>query len=200
MGGTVAIVLREPSGKVTPMFRWTNILPFYLKDPRLYSKDLKEQQAWVDEFLEEYLLMRADYKKNSTSGNYENSMTSCYFPVVGKVPYGYGLVYIDMRGRNLLSWQGYTRVETCFYYSHVDEGTKKNITKMDEAGYLQKVDSNSFTGVQEYIVKVRGWRIKDYQENSTGLKHLKQAMEKSGLTFTAREDKHWKAFQDGLDY
>ena len=107
MGGTVAITLRTPDNKVYKMSRWTNIMPHFINNARLFLK----QQGHIDDFLYQYNLMKEDWEKNKLSGNFDFNMTDVYFPSSGLAPEGYGLVVVDMVNDIILSSQGYCSFE-----------------------------------------------------------------------------------------
>jgi hypothetical protein len=102
MGGTVAITLRTPDKKVYKMSRWTNIMPHFINNARLFLK----QQGHIDDFLYQYNLMKEDWEKNKSSGNFDFN-----FPSSGLAPEGYGLVVVDMVNDVILSSQGYCSFE-----------------------------------------------------------------------------------------
>jgi hypothetical protein len=104
MGGTVAVILRKPDGEIVNMLRWTNIMPAYLLDPRLYSDN---PQPWIDEFLSEWKKMKNDYDLHKDDKCFEFNMTNCYFPRIETSPDGYGLFVIDLQKKHLLHMQGY---------------------------------------------------------------------------------------------
>jgi hypothetical protein len=104
MGGVVTVVLREPSGELLKMFRWTNVLPDSLTDPRLFSED---PSGWCEDFKREWLKMRADYQAHHEAGDYECNMTPVYFPEGPAAPSEYGIVFIDLQNKAILSMQDF---------------------------------------------------------------------------------------------
>jgi len=107
MGGTVAITLKTPDNKVYKMSRWTNIMPYFINNARLFLKEQKH----IDDFLYQYNLMKKDWENNKASGNFDFNMTDVYFPSSGLAPEGYGLVVVDMVNDVTLSSQGYCSFE-----------------------------------------------------------------------------------------
>lgn len=108
MGGTVAVTLRKPDGTEYRMNRWTNSMPWGIMNMKMLTHDM----AHVDEYLEQWLGMKADYEKNKGTGKFEHNMTDCYFPSEGLAPCGYGLVVVDMVNNVILDMQGYTSFES----------------------------------------------------------------------------------------
>ncbi len=134
MGGSVAITLRTPDNKVYKMSRWTNIMPYFINNARLFLK----QQKHIDDFLYQYNLMKKDWENNKDTGNFDFNMTDVYFPSSGLAPEGYGLVVIDMVNDVILSSQGYCSFERVhlfeiknlierFLYNNTDKTTDEAI-------------------------------------------------------------------------
>jgi len=109
MGGSIAVTARRANGEVIRMCRWTNPLPFFIQDARWIDAD----ETHLDEYLEQWNSMRADYEKNEP-GNYEFNMTDVYAPYPFLAPHGYGLVVIDYQTHTLLTMQGYSSLIEVF--------------------------------------------------------------------------------------
>lgn len=117
MGGSVAVILRDHQGNVTPMRRWTNVMPFYFKLATLYSNDETLEKEWISSFLQDYLLMKDDYEKNKNNGQFEFEMTSTYFPYDTSAPYSYGLIVVDFLKKRIYSNQSYCSLEYLYFYN-----------------------------------------------------------------------------------
>lgn len=106
MGGRVAVTLREPDGTEHRMVRWTNSMPFYICN----TKMLRADREHIDEYLSQWRLMKDDWERNHKTGKFEHNMTDFYVPYDGNClyPQGYGLVVVDLKENQLLSYQGYT--------------------------------------------------------------------------------------------
>jgi len=104
MGGSVAVTVREESGREHRMCRWTNVLPWFVNNMKLVNKDPTHVAAYLKQWNE----MRADYLKHQQDENFESPMTPCYAPYSTLAPHGYGLVVIDMQKNRILSSQGYS--------------------------------------------------------------------------------------------
>jgi len=105
MGGTVAVTLREPDGTEHRMNRWTNTLPWFIKNIRF----IRKEKSHIEAYLDQWNLMKADWEKHKDDKKFEYPMTDCYSPYpTSLAPEGYGLVVIDMKNDVILSSQGYT--------------------------------------------------------------------------------------------
>jgi len=105
MGGSIAVTMRTPDGTIHKMCRWTNILGWVVTNLRLAQKDPEH----IKKVLKPWQDMRADWLKGKP---YKYPMTDVYGHYDHLAPYGYGLVVIDMVNDVILSWQGYTNLET----------------------------------------------------------------------------------------
>src|SRR3989344_6678036 len=124
MGGTVGLTIREPNGKEHRMARWTNILPWAIKNIRLLNKDEKHLQ----DVLKLWYEMRDDYLKHEKDKKFEFNMTECYAPHPYLAPIDYGLVVVDMVNNEILDYQGYTSPDT------IDKSKIKNDMLSNETG------------------------------------------------------------------
>ena len=107
MGGSIAITFRDEDGNVEKMCRWTNTMPYYLVNHRLYAKDTK----FIKEFMKQWFDMKKDWDDNEGKKNpkYKYPMTNYYAPKECRVlaPIEYGLVVIDFMTNTILENQGY---------------------------------------------------------------------------------------------
>ena len=110
MGGTVAVILKDHDGVITPMRRWTNIMPSYFSNLKLFSDDINLEKEWIASFLEIHNILSQDYEKNKDTGNFENNMTDTYFPWNVSAPYSYGLIVVDFVKKQIYSVQNYCRL------------------------------------------------------------------------------------------
>lgn len=130
MGGTIAVTVRtnkqiQDAGydEEYRMLRWTNTLPHVFSQLGVID-DLKV----FEDYMESWFLMRDDYERNKDKGEFENFMTDAYFPTVGMVPEGYGLVVIDFKDRVIRSMQGYTDPQSVNWISMMLSNYGKNYT------------------------------------------------------------------------
>ena len=117
MGGTVAVILRDHQGKVTPMLRWTNIMPYFFRQFNLFSNDVKLEKNWIKNFMKEHDKMKKDYEKNKDTSNFEFDMTDTYFPYDTLAPYSYGLIVVDFLRKKLYTNQNYCSLEYLYPYN-----------------------------------------------------------------------------------
>ncbi len=108
MGGSVAVTIREENGNEHRMCRWTNSLPWFVKNVRLLNKDT----AHLEKYLSTWRGFRDDWDKNQASGKFEQNMTPVYAPYPFLAPHGYGLVVVDMKENQILDYQCYTSLNT----------------------------------------------------------------------------------------
>lgn len=146
MGGSIAVTVREESGKEHRMCRWTNVLPWFVNNLNLITKD----QSHLQEYLEAWYDMKADYAKHKHNQRFENGMTGCYAPYPFLAPREYGLVVVDMQKSHILTNQGYSHLgvidnvaikydivsngERAFYLDDGSETTR--FRKLFEAGKI----------------------------------------------------------------
>ena len=82
MGGVVAVGFRFPDGKIVCQERWTNSMPYWLNDVRIFNGDISH--------LNEYIKSAENHDR---------------IPVA---PHGYGLVFVDYISKKFMSMQDYT--------------------------------------------------------------------------------------------
>lgn len=107
MGGSIAVTVREENGKEHRMCRWTNTLPWFVKNIRLLNKDKKHLRKYLDTWES----MVDDWNKNQTTINFDLNMTPVYAPYPFLAPHDYGLVVVDMLSDHILDYQGYFHSE-----------------------------------------------------------------------------------------
>ncbi len=163
MGGTTSVTLRKPNGDEYRMTRWTNSMPWGICNPRMFNAD----EAHMDDYLHQWLEMKADYEKNVKSGNFENEMTECYFPGEGLVPCGYGLTVVDHVNNVILDMQGYTSFGTMNV-----AGISLDIRKTDEGKYECDMDDSSFLCFKEFLEDDRIVGIEVASDTGYGLKTI----------------------------
>ncbi|WP_415912947.1 hypothetical protein [Neptuniibacter sp. QD37_11] len=99
MGGSINVVLREEDGTVHKMCRWTNPLPFFVTNAKLFKKD----PIYIQEYLKQWY-------DSVESGEHEEYYLT---PTAGAcAPYDYGLVVIDLKENIILDAQQYTSFNT----------------------------------------------------------------------------------------
>lgn len=107
MGGSIAITFRDDDGTVEKMCRWTNIMPYYLVNHLLYTKN----KSFVEKFMEQWNDMKSDWDSNVGKKNpkYKHQMTEVYARTENRLlaPIGYGLVVVDFMNNKILHNQGY---------------------------------------------------------------------------------------------
>lgn len=113
MGGNVGMIIRKENGEQIAMSRWTNLMPHWFKDIRLYRG---QTQQWYDDFSKEWLLMKNDYEQHKDSKNYALPMTSVYFPHVTASPDEYGIIVVDFQHKKIYSSQDYCNIGSLSFY------------------------------------------------------------------------------------
>ena len=155
MGGTVAVTLRKPDGAEYRMDRWTNSMPWGICNLKMLQSD----EAHITEYLKPWLDMQDDWERNKESGVFENNMTSCYFPSMGLVPCGYGLVVVDHINKVILDMQGYSGLDNIAPVSLSLELPRK----MPEDGVFTFDPDGSVVRFKEFLDAglVKGIKTKD---------------------------------------
>ena len=108
MGGSVAVTVREPNGEEHRMCRWTNSLPWFVKNVRLLGKDPVHLKSYLDTWKD----MKEDYVKHKSDGKFERNMSALYAPYPFLAPRSYGLVVVDMQRDHILCYNDYTSTDT----------------------------------------------------------------------------------------
>lgn len=105
MGGNIHVTFRDTDGTLYYMERWTNPLPHFIKNV-LTTNDI---ESVVQEWMQSYNGMKADYEANRDTGNYQYPMTECYFPEPQDTEFSeYGVVYLDIPNRILIADNHYS--------------------------------------------------------------------------------------------
>jgi hypothetical protein len=99
MSGAVAITLREKNGRETRMCRWTNLMPYYLVNEKMYQQD----QCFIDELRNSWLEMEDDYKKNEKTGDFQFEMSDFYGSHGKLAPIDYGISVVDLKNNIILN-------------------------------------------------------------------------------------------------
>lgn len=135
MGGTIAMIVRKPDGETQPMLRHTNPMPYHLSTSAFLQGDF---ERWWPEFSQAWREMKTDYEQNNGTGNFQEPMTSTYFPHDTLSPEGYGLVVVDFQSRHVLSCQGYTSLgeEGLHRWSRMEPEERADLFRRQAAGML----------------------------------------------------------------
>lgn len=113
MGGNVAWTLRLADGTEHRMDRWTNIFP----EITMNDAFLAGEQAAIDEALESWLGMKADWEANRETGKFRHNMTEVYAPYpFGLRPSEYGFIVTDFVTKTIISCQHYTNMTRLFIH------------------------------------------------------------------------------------
>lgn len=83
MGGSIRVIIREEDGKVHKMIRWTNHLPYFVKNKKFFDCD--------KEYIKEYINRNDSYRVD------DNIMA----------PECYGITVFDFMKKKILNMQGY---------------------------------------------------------------------------------------------
>ena len=161
MGGSIAVTLREPDGTEHRMVRWTNSLPWFVKNMKFVNKE----KSHIDEYMKQYNQMMADWKANKETKNFVYNMTEVYAPFPGTLaPAGYGLVVIDMKKNIILSMQMYCQ----FIDIH---GAEVNLAiYQKEDGLPASEIDDAYERVKEFMEAGRGVPIYLSEEKKWGVK------------------------------
>jgi len=213
MGGTVSVTVRR-KGEEFRMQRWTNSLPWFALNDRLYEGG----EDYLNDYLEQWLLMKSDYEKNKDSGKFEHNMTDAYFPSSGLCPDGYGLVVVDYDTRTILSMQDYCSfndINTAGILLDKDnksEDSRYSIFKrLVEKGYINSaytregeidISSMSFTDIEEkylgeitdsyYFTIINDWDVIYFDDDADGVRAFKDKVEELGFELSDTEENYWQ--------
>lgn len=220
MGGCVTVVVKEPSGAMHKMLRWTNIMPATLTDPRLYTAD---SSAWLEEFKGRWQSMADDYEAHKSDGQFASSMTPVFFPWNEVVPCEYGLVYIDLKAKTILSMQDYctepvfvdlmslrladeraTNVEALVHAGVISKLHVRGSREQKWSGFQIPPDADKVAAYREIVdiattgkiegylrITPPGFTITGYEKTLEGSLALKQAIVELGYAFSKKENKLW---------
>lgn len=154
MGGSIAVTLREPDGTEHRMIRWTNSLPWFVKNMRFVNKE----QAHINHYMKKYNEMQKDWEKHRDDENFEFPMTDVYAPYPGGLaPAGYGLVVIDMVNNVILTMQNYCQ----FYDIH---GAAINLDLYNREDGIGDSEEDAYQRAKEFMEAGRGTPIYIEQE------------------------------------
>lgn len=160
MGGNVGVIVKKEDGKQVGMSRWTNVMPYHFKNINLY---LGKTDEWYKEFSSEWLKMKEDYEANKNTGNFEQNMTSVYFPHDTLSPDEYGIIAVDLKNKKIYSSQDYCNIGSLAFFhvwdrhsdneeneallkQYFENGLLKEITYYaSEADSLTTIDITSLT-------------------------------------------------------
>lgn len=227
MGGAVRVIVRKEDGKVFPMTRWTNNLPYVVQNPKFFF-----DKEWIDDYVERRL--ETDYHNES-------------FKLLQ--PDGYGIVVLDFVKKKILSSQGYTNFKD-FNVSGLsldknrdekDWSSYASASKFREMGYLEverytydnktyeklssvidnnitideiiKKDEDRFGAIKSKFsnksvsyninidYKKLGWELYDYDDDGLGLIEVFKHMYNDGFEFTKEDlDGYQEQISEKADY
>jgi hypothetical protein len=106
MGGSIGVTLITPDGETYKMDRWTNSFPDFVNNMRF----LKKRRRHINQYMELWLRLKADWDKNGPDGPFEEEGTTSYFPHEGMIPVGYGCLVIDMQKEKIFCMNSYASV------------------------------------------------------------------------------------------
>lgn len=150
MGGTVSVIIREEDGKVHKMARWTNSLPYFIKNMKFINKD----KEYLNNYLKAFYDMKSDYEKNKESGNFQFNMTDVYIPDSGYIsPIEYGIVVIDYQTSKIVHCQGYSSLDLLFM-SEVDKIYRE--TEDDRICIQEIIDNKRIKSLRGFYDKEAG--------------------------------------------
>jgi hypothetical protein len=147
MGGNVAITVKEENGNLWKMDRWTNIVPYFFSDVNLYNGNFSH---WLKDFTKQWLVMKEDYEKNKDTGQFQENMTSVYFPFDTTSPSEYGLIVVDAQKKKIYSAQDYTSVG-CINLHHLKEkDAQENFQELVNEGFIKYVSYMKEVGPRQF--------------------------------------------------
>lgn len=213
MGGIVSVTVRR-KGEEFRMQRWTNSLPWFALNDRLYEGG----EDHLNDYLEQWLLMKGDYEKNKDTGKFEYNMTDAYFPSSGLCPDGYGLVVVDYDTKTILSMQDYcyfNDINTAGILLDKDNTSEESryaiFKRLVEKGYIDSVhnskgdtdvSSMNFTDIEAkylgditdsyYFTIKSDWNVLYFQPDADGVKQFKAKVEELGFELSDTEEGYWQ--------
>ena len=90
MGGSVNVVVRDSSGTILKMERWTNNLVHWI----VTESFLTEGKDFID-YIAQSVKWKSDYQKNKDTGKYEDDNSRWYGCSEHLAPIEYGMVLVD---------------------------------------------------------------------------------------------------------
>jgi hypothetical protein len=218
MGGTLAVTIRQANGTINKMARWTNAMPFFICNLKL----VKEDPAHLQNYLQKFDEMRADYLAHKDDQKFEFPMSDCYGNHVYLAPTGYGLVVVDYQTKQILTMQGYSWFESTSlagFINAIESKEKEEIQQFKDLAnaqrlYFQPDFKGSKQPIKDFaelqaIVKqqlairtVRGllhfdlspWKIIRFNESAAGLAKFKKTLRELGFVLTKEEQGMWKEY------
>ncbi len=177
MGGSIAVTVREESGKEHRMCRWTNVLPAFVNNIRLINKDPEHLQKYLKTWYE----MKEDYERHKEKGNFEQNMTPVYAPYPFLAPNEYGLVVIDMQKNHILSYQDYASLGSIdsvavagemnyFYHPELRTilmGGRNDPGRFGKKAFYVQDNCTSAVSFRELLEKGRVTEARDYRNEKT---------------------------------
>lgn len=142
MGGLIAVTIKQEDGTVHNMERWTNPLPYFLKDLRILEED--------EEYIQEYINQEHEGKWEYTA------------------PMGYGLVVLDLQSKAIFDCNGYSSFNHwSFSQIYLDSVSIRNhygsITGPDKPDQTVAFDDVEYQGPCWKLKKwIEAGRIKAY--------------------------------------
>lgn len=183
MGGSIAVTLVTPNGTMYKMCRWTNTLPWFVKNPKFISKD----EQHINEYLDEWIQMKSDFEANGPNGPFQYSMTSVYLPYQATAPCGYGLVLIDMQQNKIYSSQGYCS----FSEIHKKTYDKEAMQSFEALKKQKRLTKHVFDNT--YKLDLSPFEVVDYGESKEGLEQMYEDI-KSNYALDATEHDIWRQY------
>lgn len=216
MGGTVAVTLRKPDGETLNMLHWTNIIPEFLTDSRMYSDD---PSGWIAEFTKDWEAMRDDYARNAGKKGkkrFQYEMTDAYFPWDATAPEVYGLFLVDLQRKHVYHAQGYcsepTTISTRWAgeFREFEPERSENLQRLIDAGHISRfIDYrlengreslirplSEFDGTRngQFLVEPQGFTLKRFDESEEGFVEFFFAVRELGLIVPERDHEAWMNF------
>jgi hypothetical protein len=188
MGGVVKFIMRETSGKVHYMNRWTNIFPEIIHSSAFFNEDKDYIENIV---LKQWIEMENDYQENKKTKQFKYPMTSVYFPSRKTISYSeYGIIFVDFITKKVISCNHYTSLNSVYLYKlgkqYADYSPDfnlddyKNIVSF-EVYNMKTLDKKTFNTFEELVnfanickntieyvipITVSGWTFVEYREKS----------------------------------
>jgi hypothetical protein len=149
MGGTVAVTIRDPSGKIHKMGRWTNPLPRFVNSFKFITCDEKHLKDYLDVWYQ----MRQDWKTYGDSADNPSPMSSCYARDANMMcaPQEYGIVVIDYVDHVLITNQGYApfgRSDLFKIFLRGDREYCEDVVHLIQSGRVTKATRENMKFVQ----------------------------------------------------
>ena len=145
MGGTIAVVIREEDGKIHKMARWTNSLPYFIRNMKFVNGDKQHLSDYLKVFydmVEEYNAIK------ESGGDFGIKMCDVYVPNSGHIaPIGYGLVVIDYQTNQILHCQGYSALDALYPF---EVNQNRRLRDDDEEAAREFIDSKRVSYIDAF--------------------------------------------------